>query len=819
MMFGRCFHLPAVLLLIVVAVSGALPQADAQSLRPLREARSDNPRFVLRVDSEHAEKSTRRAGEATSKPASADATREDAGSDAKPTKADGPDASDDPRSTEAERESKSHDKAAEAEAEKTGDNTSDAKERSSAASKEPTQDGVAASLFNADRREIWTAKLVNEVAPLQAVIADDGSFTVTFDDYPVAGARHAVVIYDERGQLLREFDIHQLLRGADWREVKAREEAVVWLRGAKIRFSDDNSELRINLRWGRKLVINLRTFELTRDGVAADKNAAGEIEPEVPTSEMELSSSSGEATTVARPFTDEEMHDAMRRLSELLANGGDANEISELAAKVQAMLQQLPLVSEEDAKKLLADAEANGIALEVDGMAENAAAILKSSPEMDGPPSPELLPAAGNSSTTRVPVPQPDPARRVNYLEWYREQSRVDGPSAEPIYREMMDQVKQYDGDPELQTRALRGDPEALASPEIQAWLSANAGAVDLAWKAIDLPYKGFEPKSDDGSLIGVLLPQLGRMREVTKVAVARGHLMENADNPDAAREEYMKALRLGNSAGQGGTLIENLVGQAIQRTASEALLDSLDKYPKTDYLALASKLEESYQPARPLEDALQFERAMAMDMMQTGFEFDADAGAYRVSESGLSRFQEALSIAGDSSAGRPEGLALGLMLGGIGFERLVDDSNSMYDRMTEAARKPFAEGQADYASLEREMEQTRLRNPILGAVAPALSRAHQNSTTSAAQRNATLLVANLRAYQQQNGSLPPSLDVFGDKPWTRDPLTGQPFRYEPGSVDFMLYSVGIDGADQGGTHDPKGRTNDTVYWPRPPKE
>ena len=100
-----------------------------------------------------------------------------------------------------------------------------------------------------------------------------------------------------------------------------------------------------------------------------------------------------------------------------------------------------------------------------------------------------------------------------------------------------------------------------------------------------------------------------------------------------------------------------------------------------------------------------------------------------------------------------------------------------------------------------------------------ALTRAHYTHTRTDAVNRAATLVANLKAYQQANGAYPDSLDVFGDSAMTRDPFTGQRFAYRNNGGDFQLYSLGRNGQDDGGVHDPKGDTNDIVYWPRQPKQ
>ena len=101
----------------------------------------------------------------------------------------------------------------------------------------------------------------------------------------------------------------------------------------------------------------------------------------------------------------------------------------------------------------------------------------------------------------------------------------------------------------------------------------------------------------------------------------------------------------------------------------------------------------------------------------------------------------------------------------------------------------------------------------------PSLGRASHLSTRAITTRNATRLVANLKAYRQQHGSYPDSLDVFGDSEMTRDPFTGDRFVYRVDGDDFTLYSLGGNGVDDGGVNDRRADTNDVLYWPRAPRK
>jgi hypothetical protein len=182
-----------------------------------------------------------------------------------------------------------------------------------------------------------------------------------------------------------------------------------------------------------------------------------------------------------------------------------------------------------------------------------------------------------------------------------------------------------------------------------------------------------------------------------------------------------------------------------------------------------------------------------------------------------LKQYREFLGMTGNNEV---SDAAVGMYLGSVGFEGFQEAVNKHYDRLSEAAALPYPQAREKLGEIEREMENPvwQAGNPVLKSLLPALSRVTELSNRNESQRRATNLVANLKAYKQANGSYPPSLDAFGEREFTVDPLSGQRFVYRPNGEDFTLYSVGVNGTDEGGVHDPQRRENDYQFWPRPAK-
>lgn len=772
-------------LLACLIVSSAL----AQSLRPLREARSENGRFYLRVervDPRRAADQQHARDAAPDRPAPRD---EDADSDAAP-----PEEPSDSAETEADHPQQRR--------------------------IEPAQNGAEARLVErvrgADEHEIWSARLVNPVAPLRALIHDDGSWVVTLDDYPDGGARHALVIYDAHGRATRALELPELLSKADRAHVRQRGSRVEWMSGSRARFLDDD-RFELRLRWGSKLTIDLRDGRIDRthseardDDGDALSDAAGAEDAEVIEGfdVPELALEAGEEALRAR-------------LAELLARTSSASDPAELdaamheAAALRAALEAL------DASRSFGPAE---FLTEPDAGESDAAPQPRAdAAPPDGPkqPQPDEHPgAAGNSAQAGIPVPMPDLQQRFDYVAWL---NRVSTPASGDLTAQVaLDRAAkglvEYTGDSELFDRAMEGDAGALAAPEIRAWVEANRGTIDALALARAHEYRGMPMASEDGSMIGILLPNLAPWRQGIKATVLDGKILEAEGRPGDAAQRYIGAMASGAQFSQGPTLIENLVGIASQSLGQSALLDAYAGSDAFDYAALAAQMDAQVGSTRPIAETFQNERAMVLDAIQRTFQYDPDTQSSTVDAAHLATL---MSVAGEpDGAGGFDRILTGIALQNAGFEATVSGANTHYDRLTSAAQLPFMEAQAAFGEFEREITSPsfKLENPLLGALLPSLSRASFLATRNEAATRAARLITELKAQQQSTGSLPESLDALRDRSYTIDPFTGQAFGFRREGNDFVIYSKGANGIDDGGLHDRSGESNDILYWPRPPK-
>jgi len=107
----------------------------------------------------------------------------------------------------------------------------------------------------------WSRELVN--IPVSAFVADDASRLVTFDTWAKLGYEHALVIYDDQGAVVVDYDLEALLSADEIASsvvhtVSARR----WLQGATIAFDNGGRDIVIRLQWGRRIRVGLATGKI-----------------------------------------------------------------------------------------------------------------------------------------------------------------------------------------------------------------------------------------------------------------------------------------------------------------------------------------------------------------------------------------------------------------------------------------------------------------------------------------------------------------------------------------------------------------------------
>ncbi len=371
---------------------------------------------------------------------------------------------------------------------------------------------------------------------------------------------------------------------------------------------------------------------------------------------------------------------------------------------------------------------------------------------------------------------------------------------------------------------------KAAEFPLIAAWLKENEMPLVLVAAATERP-RYFSPlvnadANPDGGLIEVLLPGVQKSRELGRALVARA-MWELAEGSQVdAWRDLMTMHRLGRLVGQGPTLIEYLVGLAIESMAINGELQFLSETkPSAKMLALYRKQLDRLPARASVADKLDTsERSMFLDV------------AHRMAR-GQMGLKEITDGVGDNGS-LIEKLAEGAIMQSVDWDAALKSANKWYDRLAETARKP------DYQVRATELKQfnedlkklvAKTRGPmvllsLLGGK-PAITQAMSDVLISLLlpalqqvvgaegrviqrMRNLELAFA-LEMYRAEMNAYPDSLERLAPKQIAEIPndlFTGKPLKYERTADGYRFYSVGQNEQDDDGrSFDDNPRGDDLV--------
>lgn len=361
--------------------------------------------------------------------------------------------------------------------------------------------------------------------------------------------------------------------------------------------------------------------------------------------------------------------------------------------------------------------------------------------------------------------------------------------------------------------------------PEIQAWLNRNQRAIDLIVAASSgdrywLPSPTLLRTPPSGMLIGVLLPDIQAFRLWGRVLCCRamGHAGEGRVNE--AWRDVLAVHRLSRLlANEPGFLVTHLVALAVAAQAQAVTIELLGLPGLT--AGDVQRMRHDLQALRPLPKpvyGLPAERLMGIDCIVT------------MARSPDSRWQMTEMVGTGSG---PSGLGMPWLVTSLDWNLIANRFNAYYDQFEAIAALPthkervgrLEKAVADVHSrvkpssgwqlagrwlsgaVNRGERSVQTADMLLNLLAPALSAYDTSVARGEAQvslmRLALALEEQRLAGPADGGGYPERLDdlaptFLGEVPL--DPFTGKPFVYERRGDGYLLYSVGQNAVDDGGT-------------------
>jgi len=354
--------------------------------------------------------------------------------------------------------------------------------------------------------------------------------------------------------------------------------------------------------------------------------------------------------------------------------------------------------------------------------------------------------------------------------------------------------------------------------PSMAKWLDLNAGPLKLIEEA-SRRTKYYTPMftgEEGGPVVAILLPQAQESRSAARLLAARSMLRLGEGDVVGAWADTQTMFRLSRLIGQGGTLIEGLVGIAIDAIALQAANQIADSpsLTKEQTVTILKELQQ-LKPVTNFADKVDVaERYMFLDSVMLLLRRGPDAG-------------ETTGLFGTGTTDSTFAKVLGrLMMLSIDVDEPLRVGNKWYDRIVAALQiENLAERKVAMERYEDDLKQlaqdrsgvamtltllsgtAKERGQLLGdtlisLLLPAISAVDAANNRNLMQRELAEVAYALRLYRFDNSQWPASLDALAPKYLAEVPMdrfSSKPLWYEIEGTEAFFYSVGRNEVDDNG--------------------
>ncbi len=350
--------------------------------------------------------------------------------------------------------------------------------------------------------------------------------------------------------------------------------------------------------------------------------------------------------------------------------------------------------------------------------------------------------------------------------------------------------------------------------PWLAKWVNDNQKPLDAMVKASRRPRCYFPSPTllDNQSdpVVSFLLPGVQTARECGRSLIVRAMWHVGEHHPTEAWLDLLAIHRIGRLVTQGPTLVEQLVGIAIDNIACQGTITLLHDGQLT--------LEQARQILRDVSALPSFSGfADSVDHIERLFFLDLvvqlKRGSYDAESFGM-------------SPNELRGLPL-LRHFRINWNTVLIKGNKLYDRLAAAGRlSTFEARQQAIAQVEQDIHQlTRaldagtvvasvvnasarsdaVASILLGWCMPAFNAAFTAQDRANAKLSLLRLAAALAVYRAEKGSYPEKLDGLIPGVLEQLPVDlyhAKPFFYRRIDDGYLLYTAGPNGQDDGGSNE-----------------
>jgi len=301
----------------------------------------------------------------------------------------------------------------------------------------------------------------------------------------------------------------------------------------------------------------------------------------------------------------------------------------------------------------------------------------------------------------------------------------------------------------------------------------------------------------DFSAAFAMQLPHLYKLRDWARLLRADALFRAGSGDYATAIEDVVAGLKLGAAVAGEPILISQLVRISMVDIASDAL-------------------QLAFEPGDLPPDLTHD----LMRLLAQSDHRDAFAASFAGEQTfGLRAFEDFLRDGGGWAMGDPSPLAgLGARLYASPIARPwfnMDEAAyaDVMDRFRDAVELPYYEAKPLLDQIEQDVQDLPITRVLSRMLLPALARSCAAQACLEANLDLTQMGIALEQYHGVHGEYPADLSAIAPQLGGAvpvDPFTGQPYHYQPSGGTLLLYSIGMDLEDDGGTHD---RRDGDMVW------
>ena len=329
------------------------------------------------------------------------------------------------------------------------------------------------------------------------------------------------------------------------------------------------------------------------------------------------------------------------------------------------------------------------------------------------------------------------------------------------------------------------GDNHFYSPADKQKLVAENAKAIKTLHEGFPYTYQELPYRSYSATFL-----HFQQMRKLARFLSLEAQVDADKGDWGGSINADLDAIQLGETMPRGGPLIGMLVGEACQAIGRRHAWEAVDHLTAAQARAAARRLETIRAAHVPFSDTMQEEEWMSqgslLELMRRPNWSGELAGAMAPDPSGT-------QVSGTSPARWMFATRIRMM----GKRKIFGDYTQALDQIIADGRRPFAaRGPAP--------EPVSSGGPIADMVTPTLGGTRMNEVRANTQNALFLTLLALRAYRMDHGTDAPTLAALVPhylQAVAADPfaLSG-PLRYKVAGAKPLLYSVGPDGKDDGGS-------------------